>query len=345
MLSTDANLSHGRGGRFFGPGGKKIHTLIINAVVLAAFVFSLFPAASSSACLRAPVPEKIDGVMIGERIVSTAFRLGVVPEAMVGRLSLWEGSDKVSGVTGFLGCPRGFSSKKQKEVIGRIKNKGISIAYVEDPPVPCLYVPGLSYKNSCELLEKQGVAIEKIDFTNGLFPAVRQIAKKFGKQEQAESVIAGYQKSLSRAQKEMAKVRPGIRVAILSGIYQKKTGKTFVRMETKGGYTDQFILDKCGAVNIAPEIMRQSDKPSKGHVMIQKLERVLEANPDLIAITGDAFAVIHGLNKALMKNTKLKQTAAVSSCAILPLPFYSEADPLGYPEVLMKWAGGLQCIK
>lgn len=153
-----------------------LHKIVVRLALLAGVSCLLFSAMDSEACSKIPVPERVDGVMIGERIVSTAWRLGVAPQAMVGRTSLWEGSEKTSGVTEFLSCSAGFAKKKQKTVIASIINKGISLAWVEEYPEPCLYVPGISFEKSCALLEQQGVVVEKIDFKQGLFSGVRQIA-------------------------------------------------------------------------------------------------------------------------------------------------------------------------
>jgi hypothetical protein len=327
----------GHGGSFPRPA-VAVLSLLIGVLCL------LVSATSSQACSKTPVPDRVDGVMIGERIVSTAWRLGVAPQAMVGRTSLWEGSKKTSGVTQFLSCPAGFAKKKQKAVIASIVNKGITLAYVEQYPEPCLYVPGICFDKSCALLEKQGVTIKKIDFTKGLFPGVRQIAEIFGKQEKAKKVIKAYEKSLTRAKKQMAGVKPGIRVAVLSGVYQVKTGKSFIRMETEKGYTDRFILGLCKAKNISSEVIKESDKIDKGNFMLRKVRRILEKNPDVIAITGDAFSVIKAINRAIAKNPALGKTKAVTNCAIFPLPFYGDADPLGYPDILMKWARALEEI-
>lgn len=318
------------------------HAAVVKLAVMAGLFSILFSAISSEACLKKPVPEKIDCVMIGERIVSTAWRLGVAPKAMVGRKSLWEGSEKTSGVTAFLSCPAGFAMKKQKAVVASIINKNFPIAYVEQYPEPCLYMPDLSFEKSCKLLEKQGVVIKNIDFKKSLLSGVRQIAKIFGKEKKAEKIITTYEKSLSRAEKQMDKVRPGIRIAVLSGIYQSKTGKSFMRMEADKGYTDKFIIERCRGKNIASEVIEKSDKIDKGYFMIRKIERILEKNPDVIAITGDAFSVMQAINRAVAKNPEFKKTKAVRDCAIFPLPFYGDADPLGYPDALMKWAKALE---
>lgn len=80
------------------------------------------------------------------------------------------------------------------------------------------------------------------DFTKGVEPALRSLGKLFNKEDRAETEIEKYNKLMKRALKEIQTVPKGLKIAVLSGVYQGFSGKTFVRAELPGGYTDKYIL-------------------------------------------------------------------------------------------------------
>jgi len=131
-------------------------------------------------------------------------------------------------------------------------------------------------------------------------------------------------------------------VAVISGTFQTATGKSFLRLEAPGGYTDTYILDMLKARNLADAVITPRDKISKGHLSIRKIDKILAANPDVIVITGESLAVQTAISRAVTKNPELSATPALKNQAVFSLPFYSDADPLSYPQILMQWITAFQ---
>ena len=79
--------------------------------------------------------------------------------------------------------------------------------------------------NIVPILKGLDVTIEYVDFNEGLESAIRQTAKLLGREDKGEALIEEYNKNLVKAQAKLPKEKLGKKVLILSGTYQKGTGK------------------------------------------------------------------------------------------------------------------------
>ena len=134
-------------------------------------------------------PEKIKAIMVGDRLVDIAYNLGVVPEAMVVRCSLWPLCGKLKIMIQPLGCPRCVTSFKKKIIAETAERLGIKRIIIEKNSNYCLYMPDVRPADVVPLLAGKGLAIEYVDFSNGLESAIRQTAELIGRRSVAEAVI------------------------------------------------------------------------------------------------------------------------------------------------------------
>jgi ABC-type Fe3+-hydroxamate transport system substrate-binding protein len=291
---------------------------------------------SAMAGCAAPALERSSLVVIGDPIAAVCYRLGVAPLAWVGRRSLMENGDVLAAASEVLGCPNAFCGPRQEMALKRIVELAPEKLLIT--PTDCKYRPDLSYEKPLRLLKEAGFQPVFIDFAGGPEPAVRRIAAALDRAEDGERLIRTYEKGMRRARNFMARVPAGLRLAVVAGTFQEATGKSFLRLEAAGGYSDDFLLKPLQAVNVAGDITGPDVKIDKGHIALRSLEKVLEARPDAIAVTGDPLPVFRAMAETLAHRPDLATVPAARQFAVYPLPFYAETDPLAYPEVLTRWA-------
>lgn len=315
---------------------KKVRILLTVATLSCLALIMTFAVASAS---PAKVPEKIKAVMVGDRLVDVCLQLGVVPEGMAVRLSMWP--DKAPALrlaTQVLGCPNRVTVKYPETIANFMKEKGIKRLILEKSNKFCLYKKKVNPVSVADLVKDvPGVTIEYVDFTKGVPSAIAEAAALLGKVEKGEEVAAAYAASMAKVEKELPKPGLGRRVLILNGNYSKATGKCFVRYEAPGGYSDQYILGPLGCTNVAASIMTDTMKVSKGHVSAGRMKGIEKANPDVIVITGNPFAVQKALQKAMKKNPAVADMPAIRNGEVYALPFYGDSSVLEYPTIFKQW--------
>lgn len=315
-----------------------------NKIFLLAFCLSglmvLFAVSGASA---GPVkaPDKIKAVMIGDRLIDVALNLGVLPEGMSLRCSLWPKCKEIKLASQVLGCPRCLTKKHPKKLAAFMRERGITRLIIEKSEKFCLYMPVNPMQAVDLVKDMPGVKIEYVDFTRGIVPAVEQAGKLLGREKQAAELIGKYEKSLNKIEAGVPAKGLGKKVVILNGVYSAQTGKIFIRVEAPGGYTDQYILDPLGCSNAGGAMISDSAKVSKGHAMCRKLAGLAEAGPDVIAITGNGFAVQSALHEAMKKNPALAEVPAIKNGEVYNLPFYADSGVIEYPAVFKQWQDAL----
>ena len=293
-----------------------------------------------STVMATPVqsPGKIDVIMIGDRLVDVAHGLGVVPAAMSVRCSLWPLCESLKSSVQVLGCPNCMTKKKAAPLLTFAEQHKIKRVLIEHSDPFCTYVPNLQLEKIASFLDGQDFDIQYVDFTKGLEKAVRQTADLLGLAEKADVVLTDYTKAIQKTRKKMAQRQFVKTVVILRGTYQASTGKTFLRVEAPGGYADRFLLKSMGIENVGGKVYQTSKKPSKGHVVIRKLDGLIAAAPDAIVMTGESVAVQKALAEAIRKNPALADVPAVKSHAVYSLPGYIDSSVIEYPHILRRWA-------
>ena len=297
----------------------------------------------SQAAEAAPkeTPKTIKAIMIGDRIVDIAFNLGFLPEAMSVRCSMWPMCKKLTNTSQILGCPRCIVSRIPHIVPDTARERGIKRIILEKHPNFCIYKPKVKPANILPLLEGKGLTIEYVDFSNGLESAIRQTANLLGCRSKADPLIESYNKAMAKAKKKLPKEKLGKKVVIISGTYQGSTGKAFLRIEMPGGYSDRFMLEPTGCINVGDILKSETKKVDKGHFSIRKLNKLIAAKPDIIIMTGNPFAVQKTLAAAVKKNPALTSVPAIKNLSIYSLPFYGDSSVIEYPAILQQWANAL----
>ncbi|MCG8567960.1 MAG: ABC transporter substrate-binding protein [Desulfobacterales bacterium] len=307
--------------------------------LISLFCISLFFVPQGTWAAKADPPLKsFNALVVGERILDITTRLGFAPKAFVGRYSLWEGGENLEWVSHRLGCPVKACKKSPTLVPKALEKKKISHVIIQKGGTYCLY-KGVTPQCVMEKLkERNDLTVDTIDFTKGLASAVLQVATLLGCPEKAPPLMEKYERDMAVARKNLERVSPGKRVVILSGTFQRDTGKSFLRVEAPGGYSDKYMLAPMAAENVGLGLKKGNGKIAKGHFTIRKLSPLVQINPDIIVVMGDSLAVQKALNNALAKHPELARVNALKAGAVYSLPYYAQCDPLAYPAKLNKWA-------
>lgn len=320
----------------------------LTVTVLTMFLMVCEPANARTREMRAPLPDKVEAVIVGDRVVDIAYNLDVLPVAMVVRGTLWPMADELKNASQILGCPLSATVKKKKTVPDALKKFGLKRVIVEKSAEFCLYKSKRQPVKIAPILEGMDVKVEYVDFSQGLESAIRQTAKLLDREGKADALIEEYNKNLARAQAKMPKEKLGKKVLIFSGTYQKSTGRPMLRVEAPGGYSDRFFLEPMGCVNVGDVFKPTKGKADKGHhypVVRKKagpvLDPVIKANPDVIVITGNGYAVQKVLAGYMKNNPALADVPAIKNMAVYNLPLYVDSSVLEFPDVLRQWAVAL----
>jgi len=315
------------------PAHKKLATA---TAFLAAgiFLFNTAPGMASAT----QVPEKADVIIIGDRLVDIAYNLGVLPAAMSVRCSLWPLCDTLKTASQVLGCPNCLQKKKAKPLISFAKANRIKKVIIEKGDPFCALVPELHPEKIAGMLEKQGLSVTIVEYSHDLTKTVNQMAALLGKKNEAQTILENYEKNLAKVMKDIEKKNFAKRVVILNGVFQASSGKSFLRVESPGGYADQFLLAALKSTNVGNEMVKSGKKPSKGHYSIRKLDSLAAAAPDAIIVTGYGFAVQKALALALVQNPDLAKVPAIKNQAVYNLPGFIQSSLIEYPSILSQWA-------
>jgi ABC-type Fe2+-enterobactin transport system substrate-binding protein len=302
----------------------------------------LSASAASAGMLSAP-PQKVKAIVVGDRVVDIAYNLGVLPDAMVARVSLWPMGAKIKIACQPLGCPM-RATVKQKDVVPlAMKQFGTKRVVVENKKEYCLYAPGLSTMDVVPLLEGTDADIHCVDFSQGIESAIKQTAKIFGKEDKATELIEKYRKNTAMTQ-EMIPAEPlNKKVVVIKGVYQPSTGKSQLQVEAPGMYADTFMLKPLGCTNVGEVFNPEHAKPSKGHYMVKKsrggfdLSPLIEVDPDVIVAVGDVMSVQKAIQRYAEKNPELKTVKAIRNLDVYGLPAYIDSSVIEYPEIFRQW--------
>lgn len=284
-----------------------------------------------------PPPQCVNALMIGDRLVDVAYNLGVLPEYMSVRSWLWPMSNELKNTSQIIGCPNFITNKNVKIVPRLVKSHKVTRIILEKSEVFSLYAPKADPTKVVDLVKDiPGVSVEIVDFTQGVAPAIRQVATLLDRVEEGQKLVKRYEAEMACAKASLPNL--GKRVLVLRGTYQKTTGKTFVQAEAPGGYTETFLLTPLGCKNVAKAMVGAEAKSRKGHYALRKLDSLTKANPEVIVLTGDTIAVQVALAKAVQNNPALAQVPAIRNSSIYSLPLHNGSGVIEYPDILMQWA-------
>ncbi len=305
------------------------------AGILAISLVFFLPSATAS---PAQAARTVPVIMIGDRLVDTAHSLGVVPAAMSVRCAMWPLCDSLKSSVQVLGCPACLLKKKAAPLFNYAEKHGIKQVLIEKSIQFCEYKPELKLEEIGKTVQAKGYEVIYVDFTKGLDHALKQTASLIGCKEKAGPIMEQYQQAMDKTRafiKDKSFVK---KVVIICGTYQAVSGKTFLRVETPGGYADQFLLEPLGIKNVGDMAVPKGKEPSKGHIHVRKLTGLSAAAPDAVIMTGNASAVQKALYQAVKTNPALADVPALKAHALFSLPGYIDASVMEYPAILKQWA-------
>ncbi|WP_156360595.1 ABC transporter substrate-binding protein [Dethiosulfatarculus sandiegensis] len=279
--------------------------------------------------------EKKNLIIIGDRVVDIAYNLGVIPVGLSARCSMWPMCEKIKVIGQPVGCPGCVSKGKTAKLKKLIKQKNIKLALVEKSDPFCILVPKANPLDAIKVFQKMGVKVITIDFKEGIPSAIQQTAAALGKKEQGAKLKETYEKNLTKLNNKMKNLKIGKKVVVLNGVYQAATGKSFIRVEVPGGYTDRFILTPLGCQNVGGALVK-GRKAVKGYVGLRKLKGLSKNKPDVIVITGDATGVQKALTRQVANDPELGKVPVYS------LPGYIDSSVIEKPAIVSKWIWALK---
>lgn len=277
-------------------------------------------------------------IMIGDRLVDVSNSLGVRPAAMSVRCSMWPLCDTMKYSVQVLGCPSCLGKKKGAPLFKFAKAHNITRVLIEKNDRFCIYMPHLDLSCFEKLAGEKGLTVDYVDFNHGLEKAVKQTAEKLAVPDKAAPVLADYKKAMEKTEAFIKGQSFVEKIVVIRGTYQAQSGKTFLRIEAPGGYTDEFILKPLGIKNSGNFLIPKGKKLQKGHVSVRNLSGLIQAAPDAVIMTGDAIAVQKAVAKALKKTPALAGVPAFKSHAFYSLPGYVDSSVMEYPGILKQWA-------
>lgn len=171
---------------------KKIRILFVSVVLSCmAILFGLTCASANPYT----APEKIKAVMVGDRLVDVALKLGVVAEGMSVRASMWPKAREIQAASQLLGCPKRVVVKRPDTVASFMKERGLTRLILEKSPKFCLYMKDVNPTKVADLVKDvPGVVIEYVDFSKGMASAIAETAALLGKQEKDVLWLQGMQR-------------------------------------------------------------------------------------------------------------------------------------------------------
>ena len=292
----------------------------------------------TAAHAAAPDMERVKMLMIGDRVVDIAYNLGVVPELIVVKC----GGTKLDRYKAWqvekLSCPGKFTLNREA-MPGIILKKGINRIISDKSPQTCTEGRQKNQDQSF-VPEHKDLTVDYVDFSEGFEPGVRSLAKLLGKEAQGEKLIKRYNQEMAEVEGRIPKEKINKKVLVLNGIYQPATGKTFMQMESKGGYGEMYFLNRLGCENVAA-VLGIAQNGKKPYVTIRNLKRIKNTDVDLIVATGDTYAVQKFLHDQVKKDPGTAEIAAVKNMAVFSLPLYDGGSPLDYPEIMKRWLEAL----
>ena len=297
--------------------------------------------------MKSPPPEKVKVIIVGDRVVDIAYNLGVVPEAMSVRASLWPMAEELKTAVQILGCPMNVTVKNPRAIPEALKRFDIHRVIIEKSNPFCIYKPEITAESIAAVLKDTEATLEYVDFSEGLESAVRQTAALLDREDRVAFLVETYRNAMDKASAKLPQEKSGKKVLLLNGIFQGSTGRTILRVEAPGGYTDQFLLNVLGFVNCGDVFKPEGGEAEKGYYMVRRqkggadLSPLVAADPDVIVITGDVFGVQKALAEYGAAHPAVAQLKALQNMEVYALPLYVDSGVLEYPEVLQKWTATL----
>jgi len=275
-----------------------------------------------------PGCETVNAIFISDKITEIAYRLGVVPVACCARCC-WPMVNKELSTVKRLGCYRCASVES---VLKTAEEHKVKLVLVE-PGCPSIFKKGWDWnKKFGEPLKEKGYNVQLIDFSKGVPQAIVDIGKLLGKEDTAGKLANDYTEHLKSTRSKIPSPKKNKKILVLKG-----SGRRGIQVEAPGGYTDQFLLEPLGCVNVGNVLKGNNTQVKIGYFNLENWQAIARANPDIIVKCGNPYPVERGFAKALKKYPELSSVPAIKNHAVYTLPGYIDSSVTRYPMVLSTW--------
>ena len=275
---------------------------------------------------------------LGDRLVDTARFLGVHPSLMAtAHTPMIETKMPVSHQIECTACVLGAESKA---FFGTAKKMEISKVLLEKNN----YEGEIDASRGEEFIRDLGFDVEVLDFTKGVETSLKETCRALGIERKADVYIDRYNKSLEKAEALI----PGNlnkRILVLLGMTNYGFDKEFLLVEGSGGIND-IILNPAGCTNVSELIEAVDDQNDKQDFrVVDSLSGIIEAAPDMIALTCDPAPGLKALNSFTAEHPEIIDIPALSKNAVFALPHCCNTEPMERPYIIESWSEALSRIK
>ena len=282
--------------------------------------------------------EFVNTAFLGDRLVDTARFLGFHPTLMAtAHTPMLETKMPVSRQIECTACVLGAESNA---FFGTAKKMGINKILLEKN----------NYKGEVDASEGEGFIrdlgfeVEVLDFTQGIETAVKETGRALGIERKASVYIEKYNKSLEKAS-SLLPANLDKRILVLLGLVHRDYDNEFLLVEEAGG-VDDFIINPSGCINVSKYIGPDDEQKEKQEIrVVNGLSGIIEAAPDMIALTCEAGPGLKALNRIASECSEVRNIPAIKNQAVFSLPHCAHAEPMERPYVLEAWADVLARIK
>ncbi len=281
--------------------------------------------------------EFINTALLGDRLVDTARFLGFHPSLMAtAHTPMIEIKMPVSRQIECTACVLGAESKA---FFGTAKKMGISRVLLERNNNE----DEIDASKGADFIRELGFDVEIVDFTQGVENSVKETCRALGVERKAQVYIDRYNKDLEKAS-SLIPEKLNKRVLVLLGMTNNGFDKEFLLVEEAGGVND-LILNPSRCLNVG-EFIEPDQENKETHFIrvVEGLSGIVEAAPDMIALTCDASPGLKALNCFASKNPEILKVPAIAKQAVFSLPHCCHTEPMERPAVLEVWAEALARI-
>lgn len=278
----------------------------------------------------------VNMAFLGDRLVDTAHHLGIHPSLMAtAHTPMIEKKLPLSRQVECTACALG---RERSAFFGIAKKMGITRVLLEKNNFG-----EVDASKGESAVKELGFEVDIIDFTNGIETAIKETCRIFDMDKYWENYVKKYKKSLDKA---YSLLPSGLnkRILVLLGMVQNDLKKEFLLVEESGGVND-ILLDPLGCTNVSEFIEADKIQEDRHDIrVVNSLSGLVEAAPDMIALTCDPSPGLKAINRIIKENPAALNVPAIANHAVFSLPHCCHSEPMELPFVLESWADALSCL-
>lgn len=276
-------------------------------------------------------PKLINTAFIGDRLADTARALDVYPSLMATAITPM--IETRFPITRQVECTSCVMGPKQSAFVSVARKMGIKKMIIERSPDPDLEPSAIAGD-----IKALGFEVDITDFSRGTQIGILETARALGLEKRGEKAAARYETDLDLAQKNLPRDL-GKKVLSLMGMSGTYRGEwqEFLLVEERGLF-ENAVLAPAGCTNVGGCIHRSGSHTDKYDIrVIESLDGLMEANPDLIALTCEAGPGLMAIRQYIASHPEAAEVPAIANHAVFNLPHCCNGSPMGLPHALERW--------